>query len=108
MGGMDAALATIDGGISDLADVDLAVLRTEQIGDGILAMQAHIDRERVIQARWMAEGKQRGLFTASGHRDGAAWLAAKGKTSVGTAKKQAGLADAITASPGLALSVIHI
>ena len=104
-GGMDAAFTTIDRGLTDLAAVDLAVLTAEEIGRGILAMQAHIDRERVIQARWMAEGKQRGLFTASGHRDGAAWLAAKGKTSVGSAKRQAGLSDAMAASPALADAV---
>jgi hypothetical protein len=102
---MDAALARIDGGITDLADVDLAVLTVEEVGRGILAMQSQIDRERVVQVRWMAEGKQRGLFTASGHRDGAAWLAAKGKTSVSSAKKQAGLADAMAAVPALADAV---
>ena len=102
---MDAALATIDRGITDLAGVDLAVLTVEEIGRGILAMQSHIDRERVIQARWLAEGKQRGLFTASGHRDGAAWLAAKGKMSVASAKKQAALGDAMAASPALADAV---
>ena len=102
---MDAAFTTIDRGITDLAGVDLAVLSPEEIGRGILAMQAHIDRERVIQARWMTEGAQRGLFTASGHRDGAAWLAAKGKTSVGAAKKQAALGDAMAATPALADAV---
>ena len=102
---MEAAVAAISSGLDSLAAVDLAVLSTAEIGRGILAMQSHIDRERVIQARWMAEGKQRGLFTASGHRDGAAWLAAKGKTSVGTARKQAGLSDAMAASAELADAV---
>jgi hypothetical protein len=64
---MDAAFATIDRGLADLAGVDLALLTPEEIGRGILTMQSHMDRTRVIQARWMAEGDQRGLFTASGH-----------------------------------------
>ena len=102
---MDAAFATIDRGIADLAAVDLAVLTAEEIGRGILAMQTAMDRTRVIQARWMSEGDQRGLFTASGHRDGPSWLAAKGKTTKGAADKQARLGKTLNDHPAVADAV---
>ena len=102
---MDAAFATIDRGIADLAGVDLALLTAEEIGRGILAMQSHVDRTRVIQARWMAEGDRRGLFTASGHRDGPSWLAAKGKTTKGAAEKQARLGKTLHDHPAVADAV---
>ena len=103
--GMDAAFTTIDRGLADLAAVDLTVLTAEEIGRGILAMQAAMDRTRVIQARWMSEGDQRGLFTASGHRDGPSWLAAKGKTTKGAAEKQARLGKTLHDHPEVADAV---
>ena len=102
---MDAVFATIDRGIADLAAVDLAVLTAEEIGRGILAMQTVMDRTRVIQARWMTEGDQRGLFTASGHRDGPSWLAAKAKTTKGAAEKQARLGQTLNDHPAIADAV---
>ena len=53
---MDAVFATIDRGIGDLAADDVATLTPEEIGRGILAMQTAMDRTRVIQALWLAEG----------------------------------------------------
>ena len=102
---MDAAFATIDRGIGDLAAVDVATLTVEEIGRGILAMQTAMDRTRVIQARWLAEGDQRGLWAASGHRDGPSWLAAKGKTTKGAAEKQARLGKALNDHPAVADAV---
>ena len=102
---MDAVFATVDRGIADLAAVDLAVLTAEEIGRGILAMQTVMDRTRVIQARWMTEGDRRGLFTASGHRDGPSWLAAKGKTTKGAAEKQARLGQTLNNHPEVADAV---
>src|SRR5215216_1184610 len=102
---MDAAFTTIDRGITDLAAVDLAVLTAEEIGRGILAMQTAMDRTRVIQARWMTEGDQRGLFTASGHRDGPSWLAAFCINNTATAEKQARLGKTLNDHPEVADAV---
>ncbi len=102
---MEAAFASIGFELDGLAALDLAVMSGEQLQRGVLAMQAVIDRERVIQSRWLAEADERNIASAAGHRDMASWLAAKGKTSKRAANKQARLGKALNAHPELADAV---
>lgn len=102
---MESGLAFLATAIGGVAEIDIAVLSGDDLGRGVLQLQQYRDRLQVVQARWIAEADACRVWAASGHRDMAAWLAAKGKTSVTAAKKQKALGDALARSPELADAV---
>ena len=96
---MEAAFASIGRELDGLAALDLAVMSGEQLQRGVLAMQAVIDRERVIQSRWLAEADERNIASAAGHRDMASWLAAKGKDIEGCCEQAGPPGESVEHAP---------
>ncbi len=88
---MEVALGSLTVSVGLVAAVDCGVVPVDWIGPGILAVQAEIDRLRIVQAHWLQTGDAHRIWAASGHRDIAGWLAAKGKTTTRTARSATAL-----------------
>ena len=93
--GMKSALGSLTVSVSSVVGVDVAVVPVVLLGPGILALQAEMDRLRIVQAHWVRTADDYRIWEASGHRDMAAWLAAKGKTSKRTARGVTALGAAL-------------
>ena len=102
---MRATLDLLDTATDGVGVAVLAVVPVDELGPSILRLQRVMDRLRVVQSRLLLEADRHRIWEPSGHRDVAAWLAANGKTSRSTAKKQRELGEALDKSPALADAV---
>jgi Domain of unknown function (DUF222) len=102
---MQAALDTIDQGISGLADADVTAISSTELCQAIVAAQRLLDRLRVVQARLIHEAQVAGAWIGTGHRSMEAWLAAQGKITLGDARRQSQLGEALNASKHLSDAV---
>ena len=72
---MDDALALLDLAISGVAMFPAAGLLDDDLRSGVVAVQRHIDRLKVLHAGMVHEADRRRVWQASGSRDMADWLA---------------------------------
>ena len=102
---MDTALPNLLTAVKAVVAVEAGTIPVDRLGAHILGLQRCIDALRVKQAELIRTADHNPEWNSDGHRDMASWLAAKGKTSVGTAKRQQKLGEAIAKSPALADAV---
>ena len=95
---MDDALELLDLAVAGVALYPPASLLDDQLRAGVLGVQRHIDRLKVLHARLLHEADSRRLYARSGYRDMADWLAGKSKTSRGDALSRKRLGEALGAS----------
>ena len=69
MVGMEAVSGCLTMSVSAVAALDCSVVPVDWIGPGILAVQAEIDRSRIVQAHWLQTAHRHRIWEASGHRD---------------------------------------
>ncbi len=98
---MDDALALLDLAISGVAMFPAAGLLDDDLRSGVVAVQRHIDRLKVLHAGMVHEADRRRVWQASGSRDMADWLAGVTKTSKGDASSRVKLGAALGASDAL-------
>ncbi len=92
------ALETAAAAAEDL--VDLCVGPVSQRA-GLLALQRHLDRIGVTQAKLLARAEAAKAHEGTGARNAAGWLAGKSKSSLGSAKRKAELGEAMNKSKAL-------
>ena len=98
---MEDALELLELAVAGVALHAPGSLLDEQLRSGVVGMQRHIDRLKVLHARLLHEADQRRLWSGSGYRDMADWLAGVTKTSRGDALSRKRLGEALDASPEL-------
>ncbi len=67
----------------------------------LLALQPHLDRVGVVQAKLLAAAEATKAHEGTGARNSARWLAGKSKSSLGAARKKAELGEALKKSKTL-------
>jgi hypothetical protein len=102
---MREALELLDLATDAVAMHDPQLLALDDLRDGILSLQQHIDRVKGIHARLVAAGDSAGVWHGQAKRNMADWLASLTKTSHGDAISRVRLGEAIGASPELADAV---
>ena len=102
---MREALDLLDLATDAVAMHDPYALTLDDLRDGILSLQHHIDRVKGIHARLVAAGDSAGVWQGQARRDMADWLASLTKTSYGDAASRIRLGEAMGASPELADAV---
>ncbi len=102
---MDRALELVARASNLVARVDPRSQSAEGLRQGLLGLQAQIDRLKVLQARWMTEADARKVWDGTGARDLADWLAGATNSSLGEARRRAKLGAALGASPELSDAV---
>ncbi|MGB8860259.1 MAG: DUF222 domain-containing protein [Ilumatobacteraceae bacterium] len=102
---MREALELLDLATDAVAMHDPHALTLDDLRDGILSLQQHIDRVKGIHARLVAAGDSAGVWQGQAKRDMADWLASLTKTSYGDAASRVRLGEALGASPELADAV---
>jgi Domain of unknown function (DUF222) len=102
---MEAALTLLNTAITAVRDADTTLILPSELGLHVLTVQKHLDQLRVVQAHLIAAVDQARVWANTGHRDMASWLAANGKTSLATAKRQTKLGKTLTETPELADAV---
>ena len=99
--GMDEALELLDLAVTGVAMIAPTCLLDDDLRAGVLTLQRHIDRLKVLHAGLLHEADQRRVWSGGGHRDIADWLADVTKTSRGDAASRARLGAALNASAAL-------
>lgn len=103
---MDRAIGLCAQANDLVARIDPHAQSAQVLRQGLLGLQAQIDRLRVIQATWMTEADARRVWEGTGARDMADWLAGRTNSSLGEARKKAKLGAALGASPELSDAVV--
>lgn len=98
---MDEALELLDLAVTGVAMIAPTCLLDDDLRAGVLTLQRHIDRLKVLHAGLLHEADQRRVWSGGGHRDIADWLADTTKTSRGDAASRARLGAALNASAAL-------
>ena len=80
---------------------DPACLSDDELRHGVIGVQRHLDRLKVLHAGLVHEADQRRMWSGSGARDMADWLAGATKTSKGDAASRVKLGAALGASDAL-------
>lgn len=98
---MDEILELLDSAAT--AAGDLIPLCTGPVSQrcALLALQTHLDRVGVVQAKLLALAEASKAHEGTGARNAAGWLAGKSKSSLGSAKKKAELGEAMNKSKAL-------
>ena len=102
---MREALDLLDLAADAVAMHDPHALTLDDLRDGIVGLQRHIDRVKGLHARLVAAGDSAGVWQGQAKRDMADWLASLTKTSYGDAASRIRLGEAMGASPELADAV---
>jgi len=98
---MEDALELLDLAVAGVALYSPSSLLDDELRDGVLGIQRHIDRLKVLHARLLHEAEARRLWAGTGFRSVADWLAGTTKTSIGDAMSRKRLGEALGASPEL-------
>ena len=98
---MEEALELLELAVSGVAMFQPACLLDDDLRSSVIGVQRHIDRLKVLHAGLVHEADQRRLWSGSGARDMADWLAGTTKTSKGDAASRVKLGAALGASDAL-------
>jgi len=99
------ALHTLAAAVAAAGRVDHAALDADGFRAWALGLQQQLDRLTVVHARVLAHGQDHGLFSGTGCRSMADWLAKEAGTSVGETLGKIRLANALDNSDALRSAV---
>ncbi|MDO8364194.1 MAG: DUF222 domain-containing protein, partial [Actinomycetota bacterium] len=102
---MREALDLLDLAADAVAMHDPHALTVDDLRDGVIGLQRHIDRVKGIHARLVAAGDSVGVWRGGGKRNLADWLSSLTGTAYGDAASRVRLGEALGASPELADAV---
>ena len=103
--GMDTANTTFGDTLAHLEHLDLATQTVDDLRLHVLSAQVLLDHVRVVHARVVAAADAAGVWSGSGHRSMAAWLATHGRTTFSDVRRQQRLAAVLNKSPEVAAAV---
>lgn len=98
---MHDPLELLDLAVNGVAMLDPSCLADDDLRQSVLGVQRDIDRLRVLHAGLVHEADRRRLWSTTGARDMADWLAGSSKTSRGDAMSRVRLGAALGASEAL-------
>ncbi|MDO8365072.1 MAG: DUF222 domain-containing protein [Actinomycetota bacterium] len=102
---MRTALDLLDLATDAVAMIDLHTLTVDELADGALGLQRHIDRVKALHAHVVCAADAARVWQGSGARNMADWLAGRTNTSYGDAASRVRLGEALGRSPELAEAV---
>ncbi|MSW21252.1 MAG: DUF222 domain-containing protein [Actinobacteria bacterium] len=102
---MKSALDTCTTASTAVAGVNVGALSAEQYRTFAAGIQHHLDRITVLHARILQHGQDHGLFTGTGAKSMADWLAQHSGTSHGETASKMKLANSMEKSPELSDAV---
>lgn len=102
---MNDALELLDLATDAVAMIDVRSCTSAQLAGAALGIQRHLDRMRGVHARIVAAADEAGVWSGSGARNIADWLAGRTGTSYGDAASRVRLGEVLGQSPELAEAV---
>ena len=85
---MDTANTTFGDTLAYLESLDLDAQSVDDLRLHVLSAQTLLDHVRVVHARVVAAADAAGVWSGSGHRGMAAWLATHGRTTFPDVRRQ--------------------